>query len=79
MSKNRKIISELPIIGNLTYREWHGVVDGFYCGLVWGHRQSDYEKEKHYWRTGYVIGTMIRYGFLIAAYREFKDVLSESG
>jgi len=79
MAETDTMTSGFPVLGDLTYREWHSFVEGFYSGFVWGHRQSEYEKEKHYWRTGYVIGTMIRYGFLVAAYRDFKDVLSESG
>jgi len=23
----------LPIAGDLTYREWHGIIDGLYCGV----------------------------------------------
>jgi len=65
--------TDLPALGKLTYREWHGFVDGFYSGFVWGHRQSDYEKEKHYWRMGYVFGTAIRYVALAVAYKEFSD------
>jgi len=41
----------LPIMGNLTYREWHAVVDGLYSGVrdIDG---SEYSREKHYWRAG---------------------------
>jgi len=64
----------LPAFGELTYREWHGFVDGFYSGFVWGHRQSDYDKENHYWRAGYVCGTLTRYGGLVFAYKKFKEL-----
>jgi hypothetical protein len=59
---------DLPVMGNLTYREWHGFLNGFYSGARWGSRQHEYEKEKHYWRGGYLLGTAIRYTLLIAVY-----------
>jgi hypothetical protein len=46
----------LPVLGNLTYREWHGFVDGFYVGVVDGDKGHDYEQEQHYWRIGFVAG-----------------------
>lgn len=45
----------LPILGELTYREWHGIVDGLYCG-VQDIEKSEYSQEKHYWRIGWLIG-----------------------
>lgn len=45
----------LPIMGDLTYREWHGIIDGLYCG-VRGIDQSEYTQEKHYWRIGWLLG-----------------------
>lgn len=45
----------LPYLGQLTYREWHALVDGVYCGYV-GERANEYSTEKHYWRAGYLIG-----------------------
>jgi len=47
----------LPIMGKLTYREWHGIVDGLYCG-VRGIDESEYTQEKHYWRIGWLIGDL---------------------
>jgi len=45
----------LPIMGDLTYREWHGIIDGLYCG-VQDIDESEYTQEKHYWRIGWLIG-----------------------
>jgi len=45
----------LPILGNLTYREWHAIIDGLYCGANDIH-QTEYTQEKHYWRTGWLVG-----------------------
>lgn len=45
----------LPVAGDLTFREWHAVVDGVYCGYR-GLDDSEYEQEKHYWRVGWLIG-----------------------
>lgn len=56
MASEQDTMISLPVMGDLTYREWHGVVDGFYIGVVDGDRNHDYEQEQHYWRTGYLIG-----------------------
>lgn len=45
----------LPIAGELTFREWHAMVDGFYCG-VHATENTDYTREKHYWRCGWLLG-----------------------
>jgi len=55
MSEKDTMIT-LPVLGNLTYREWHGFVDGFYVGVVDGDKGHDYEQEQHYWRIGFVAG-----------------------
>jgi len=55
MVSERDTMVTLPIIGNLTYREWHGIVDGLYCGVRDIH-ESKYTQEKHYWRAGWLIG-----------------------
>jgi hypothetical protein len=72
MSEKNVLGGHLPG-GGLTYHEWHAFVDGFYSGFVWGHRQSDYDEEKHYWRTGYVLGTTGRYAGLAVAYKKLTD------
>ncbi|AGM11745.1 hypothetical protein HCTV5_139 [Halovirus HCTV-5] len=48
----------LPVMGSLTYREWHAFVDGLYCGYV-DERTSEYTQEKHYWRTGFLVGSVV--------------------
>jgi len=48
---------DAPLIGRLTYREWHAVIDGIYCG-VHGSREHEYGTEKHYWRAGWLLGDM---------------------
>lgn len=45
----------LPVLKDVTYREMHAFVDGFYCGIR-GCPNEDYTQEKHYWRTGWVCG-----------------------
>jgi len=50
-------LASLPIMGNLTYREWHAVIDGLYCGVQdIDIDESEYTQEKHYWRAGWLIG-----------------------
>jgi len=46
-----------PGIDPISYREWHALLDGLYCGVV-GAREHEYGKEKHYWRIGWIIGDM---------------------
>jgi len=45
----------LPIMGNLTYREWYAIIDGLYYA-VRSIDESEYIQEKHYWRAGWLIG-----------------------
>lgn len=59
----------LPIFGELTFREWHGFVDGYYVGAQWGDRDHKYTQERKYWRTGYLLGTMSRYLLLLYVYK----------
>ena len=53
--KEQETVVTLPYLGELTYREIHAFEDGFYCGI---HEieDSDYSREKHYWRMGWVAG-----------------------
>jgi len=44
-----------PVLGSLTYREWHAFVDGIYCGVK-DINTTDYSQEKHYWRIGWLLG-----------------------
>jgi hypothetical protein len=45
----------LPLLGSLTYREWHALIDGVYCGFVDVHAHN-YSQEQHYWRIGWLLG-----------------------
>jgi hypothetical protein len=45
----------MPFLGELTYREWHALIDGLYCGYVDVHAH-EYTIEKHYWRMGWLLG-----------------------
>jgi len=49
------VVAELPLLGELTYREVHALQDGFYCG-VHRVREHEYGKQKHYWRIGWLAG-----------------------
>lgn len=61
MTSEQATLTNLPLLRDLTYREWHGFIDGFYAGARWGSRQHGYTQEKHYWRSGYLTGTILRY------------------
>lgn len=54
-TKESDTLISAPLLGELTYREWHAVIDGFYCGVV-GAEVNEYGKEKHYWRMGWLVG-----------------------
>jgi hypothetical protein len=53
--KESDVVATLPFIGELTFREIHAVEDGFYCG-VHKLKDSEYQREKHYWRMGWLVG-----------------------
>lgn len=55
MTPEDEVFINPPLLGTLTYREWHALVDGVYCGYV-SERDNEYSTEKHYWRAGYLIG-----------------------
>jgi len=55
MVSERDMMVTLPIMGDLTYREWHAIIDGLYCG-VRDIDKSECTQEKHYWRAGWLIG-----------------------
>lgn len=57
MEEEQDTMLELPVIGRLTFREAHAFVDGFYSGIVGG-ENKDYTKEKHYWRSGWILGDL---------------------
>ncbi len=45
----------VPYLDPFSFREIHAIADGIYCG-VHQLEESEYEKEKHYWRIGWLIG-----------------------
>lgn len=47
----------LPYIEKLTYREWHALIDGAYCGYTdtYSEDEEEYDVDKHYWRATYII------------------------
>jgi hypothetical protein len=55
MVKETDTMIEAPILGELQYREWHAIIDGLYCGVNDIH-DTEYTQEKHYWRTGWLVG-----------------------
>ena len=65
MTSEDSTMVRLPVLRDLTYREWHAFINGLYCGIVEGGRDHQYEKEKHYWRAGYLVGAGGRYGVLL--------------
>jgi len=68
MTGEQDTLLSLPLLGALTYREWHGLIDGLYCGARWGSRQHDYTREQHYWRIGYLLATLTRYLTVLGLY-----------
>jgi hypothetical protein len=67
MTDEQDTMIRLPLLRDLTYREWHAAVNGCYCGAVEAGRDHEYDREKHYWRTGYLFGSSARYVAAIAA------------
>ncbi|AGM11990.1 hypothetical protein DNAM5_132 [Haloarcula californiae tailed virus 1] len=65
MGDEQDTMVTLPVLGSLTYREWHAFINGLYRGITEAGREHDYEKEKHYWRMGYLVGAGARYGTLL--------------
>ena len=56
----------LPVLGHLTYREWHALVNGFYVGLTaYKDKNHEYTKEKHYWRAGFMSGWAVKVGLVL--------------
>ena len=53
------VMARLPVLGYLTYREWHAFVDGFYVGATAADVDADadgYDDSRHYWRVGWLVG-----------------------
>lgn len=57
MTSESDTMVSLPLLKDLTYREWHHMVNGFYCGV----RGIDEEPNTdiHYWRVGWLSGAAI--------------------
>jgi hypothetical protein len=55
MASEQDTMITLPVAGEFTFREWHAIIDGLYCG-VQNETTSEYTQEKHYWRVGWLIG-----------------------
>jgi hypothetical protein len=49
------VMYDPPYIDPISFREWHALLDGFYCGIH-GSKEHEYEKEKHYWRSAWIVG-----------------------
>lgn len=64
MTAESDVLIHLPLLRDLTYREWHAFINGLYKGFVEGGRHHQYEAEKHYWRVGYIGGFLLRVGLL---------------
>jgi hypothetical protein len=73
MASEQDTLANLPLLRDLTYREWHSFINGFYAGARWGSRQHPYERERHYWRGGYLLGTVLRYALVYYLYRVLTD------
>jgi len=73
MTSEQDTLTSLPLFEDLTFREWHALVNGFYAGARWGSRQHSYDGEAHYWRGGYLLGTGSRYALLFAAFKYLTE------
>lgn len=58
MADESDTMVSLPVAGDLTFREWHALVDGVYCGYR-GIDESEYSQEKHYWRAAWLVGNYL--------------------
>lgn len=61
MAREQDIMVRLPLVGELTYREVHALIDGVFAGYV-DERAHDYTQERHYWRAGWLAGQWLRGG-----------------
>lgn len=73
MASESGSVARFPGLGELTYREAHAFIDGFYAGSRWGYHQNTYGQEAHYWRAGYLTGTLSRYALLYKVYKELTN------
>lgn len=63
MKSEQDTMITLPVLGNLTYREWHAFVEGVYAGAVDNDDSHDYTKEIHYWKIGFLCGRITEDNF----------------
>jgi len=77
MTSEQDTMANLPLLKDLTFREWHAFINGFYAGSRWGTKQHNYDEESHYWRIGYLLGTGGRYTFLILLYHYLTNDSSD--
>lgn len=66
-----------PMVRDFTYREGHALVNGFYVGATWGKTPHEYTRETHYWRAGYLFGTLTRYLLVFYVIKSLHDDDSE--
>ena len=58
--------TSIPVLSNLTYREWHAFVNGFYVGLAaYADKNHNYTREKHYSCWGFVSGWDVKNGLVL--------------
>lgn len=59
--------TSIPVLSNLTYREWHAFANGFYVGLTaYADKDHEYIKEKHYWRGGFIAGWGVKIALVLS-------------
>lgn len=58
MTTEQDTLAILPFLGDLTYREAHAFINGFYVGFVDGNRDHVYDRERHYWRAGFLLAAL---------------------
>lgn len=54
MTKETDTMVTLPVLKDLTFREWHHFINGVYCGVR--SIEDEPETQVPYWRCGYLIG-----------------------
>jgi hypothetical protein len=65
-------IVTLPLFGDITFREWHAFVNGFYVGFTaYKNRDHEYTREKHWWRGGFLVGWFVKAGLILLFGRRF--------
>lgn len=69
--KETDVMVTLPVIGQLTYREWHEWINGFYSGARWGITVGN-DHQHEYWRCGYLLGTLCRYTLTTLIYTHLR-------